>query len=53
MGKIKELAIEIEDMLLNGYDAEDVSLILGVDIKLVQGFIVDADKTVNETHDEY
>lgn len=30
MGKIKDLAVQIQDMALNGYDAEDIALILDV-----------------------
>lgn len=36
MGKIKELVMEVEDMLLNGYDIEDVSIILGMPIEEVE-----------------
>jgi|GEM_PF-3184476 len=42
MGKFKELYITIEDMLLNGYDHEDISNILGVSretIRQVEGTI--------------
>jgi hypothetical protein len=30
MGKIKDLMVQIQDMALNGYDAEDIALILDV-----------------------
>lgn len=30
MGKIKDLAVQIQDMALNGYDAEDIAMILDV-----------------------
>ena len=30
MGKIKDLMVQIQDMALNGYDAEDIALILNV-----------------------
>jgi hypothetical protein len=36
MGKMKELVMEAEDMLINGYDIDDVSLILGLPIKAVK-----------------
>lgn len=30
MGKIKDLMVQIQDMALNGYDAEDIAMILDV-----------------------
>ena len=30
MGQIKDLMVQIQDMALNGYDAEDIALILDV-----------------------
>lgn len=30
MGQIKDLVVKIQDMALNGYDAEDIALILEV-----------------------
>lgn len=30
MGKIKEKLIDIQDMAMNGYDAEDIAMILDV-----------------------
>ena len=53
MGKMKQILFDIEDMLLNGYDADDVSLILDVDIKIVKDVIKDLDKNPTETHNEY
>lgn len=35
MGKMKNLMMDIEDMLANGYDAEEIAVILGCDIKEV------------------
>lgn len=35
MGKMKEMYTEIADMLENGYDADDISVILGVPIDYV------------------
>ena len=36
MGKMKDLAMSIDEMLSNGYDVEDIALILEVDIELVR-----------------
>jgi hypothetical protein len=36
MGRMKELAMSIDEMLMNGYDVEDIALILEVDIELVK-----------------
>jgi len=35
-GRMKELAMSIDEMLMNGYDVEDIALILEVDIELVK-----------------
>ena len=36
MGKMKEVVDKIEDLLDNGYDAEDIALIVGVDVSVVE-----------------
>ena len=36
MSKMSEMYIEIAEMLENGYDADDISVILGVPIDWVQ-----------------
>jgi hypothetical protein len=41
MSKMKELVIDIQEMLDNGYDAEDISYVLGCsieDVKAVAGY---------------
>jgi len=47
-GRMKELAMSIDEMLMNGYDVEDIALILEVDIKLVQ----DCAKTLGHTEND-
>jgi hypothetical protein len=44
MGKVKELYGTIQDMLLNGYDHEDISNILGVTREDVRN----VDKTMDD-----
>ena len=43
MGKFKDLSMDIEDMILNGYSYDDIALILEIPIKLVidQGIRMD------------
>jgi len=48
MGRMKDIATDIEEMLSNGYDIEDIALILEVDIKLVQ----DCAKTLGHTEND-
>jgi hypothetical protein len=36
MGKVKALYTDIQDMILNGYDHEDISTILGVPRDLIK-----------------
>ena len=48
MGRMKDIATDIEEMLSNGYDIEDIALILEVDIKLVQ----DCAKTLGYTEND-
>lgn len=41
MAKMKELMIDIQDMLENGYDAEEIAAVLGCsieDVKAVAGY---------------
>jgi hypothetical protein len=48
MGKMKDIAVDIEEMLTNGYDVEDIAMILEVDIKLVK----DCAKTLGHTEND-
>lgn len=36
MGKMKDVLEKIEDLLENGYDDEDIALIVGVDVSIVE-----------------
>ena len=36
MGKMKEMYTNIQDMILNGYDHEDISAILGVPREMIK-----------------
>ena len=36
MAKMKDVLDKIEDMLDNGYDAEDIALIVGVHVSIVE-----------------
>ena len=36
MGKMKDVLDKIEDLLDNGYDAEDIALIVGVHVSIVE-----------------
>jgi hypothetical protein len=36
MGKVKQKAVDVLDMLENGYDAEDIALILDVDLEFIK-----------------
>jgi hypothetical protein len=38
MGKMKELATQIDELLENGYDIYDIALILEIDLKMVQDY---------------
>ena len=49
MGRMKDIAMDIEEMLSNGYDVEDIALILEVDIKLVQDCAKTLDHTENDS----
>lgn len=51
MGKIKELVMEIQDLLLNGYDTEGISLILDVPIDVVEQ--VEKDLCEQHPNDDY
>lgn len=43
MSKLKDLVIDIQDMALNGYDAEDIAVILEVDLSLVDDVLKSMD----------
>jgi hypothetical protein len=51
MGKIKELVLEIQDLLLNGYDVEGISLILDVPIDVVEQ--IEKDLCQEQPNDDY
>ena len=36
MGKLKGMYTDIQDMILNGYDHEDISVILGVSKEMIK-----------------
>ena len=36
MGKLKQKAFDVNDMIENGYDNEDISLILDVDLEFIK-----------------
>jgi hypothetical protein len=48
MGKMKELVIDIQEMITNGYDHGDICLILGCNIKDVKA----ASEMMGEIDDE-
>ena len=39
MGKLKQKAFDVNDMIENGYDNEDISLILDVDLDFIKSII--------------
>ena len=46
MSKMKDLVIQIQDMAMNGYDAEDIAMILDVPLSWVEeacGMVDDSD----------
>ena len=51
MGKMKELYTNIQDMLLNGYDHEDISMILGVSRETIREIDNQLDTEIETTYD--
>jgi len=51
MGKMKELYINIEDMINNGYDFEDISAILGVPLDVIKNKFKDMDAELEADYD--
>jgi hypothetical protein len=51
MGKMKELYINIEDMINNGYDFEDISAILGVPLDVIKNKFKDMDAELEAAYD--
>lgn len=45
MGRMKDFVNEIIDMFHNGYDAEDISIILDIPINQVEYILQDFDNT--------
>ena len=43
MGKLKDLVVEIQDLYINGYDAEDIAAILNVSIAWVYEAVQELD----------
>jgi hypothetical protein len=51
MGKMKELYMNIEDMINNGYDFEDISAILGVPLDVIKNKFKDMDAKLEAVYD--
>jgi hypothetical protein len=51
MGKMKDLALSVEDMINNGYDFEDISVILGVPLDTIKSIFVDIDTQLELSYD--
>jgi len=51
MGKMKELYMNIEDMINNGYDFEDISAILGVSLDVIKNKFKDMDAELEAAYD--
>jgi len=51
MGKMKELYMNIEDMINNGYDFEDISAILGVPLDVIKNKFKDMDAELEAAYD--
>jgi hypothetical protein len=51
MGKVKQKAIDVLDMLENGYDPEGISLILDVDLAFIKSVM--APQQTSEIADFY
>jgi hypothetical protein len=51
MGKLKQKAIDVNDMIENGYDADGISLILGIDLEFIKSVM--APQQTNENVDFY
>jgi len=51
MGKMKELYMNIEDMINNGYDFEDISAILGVPLDVIKNKFKDMDAELEADYD--
>jgi hypothetical protein len=48
MGRMKDIAMDIEEMLTNGYDVEDIAMILEINIDMVK----DCAKTIGHTEND-
>jgi hypothetical protein len=51
MGKMKELYMNIEDMINNGYDFEDISAITGVPLDTIKDVFKEMDAKLEAVYD--
>lgn len=51
MGKMKEFAMSVEDMVNNGYDFEDISIILNVPLETIKTIFKDMDESIELSYD--